>query len=636
MAKNHRCCVVDRLEARVLFSLDTVGSTLAEAQSTTEPTPDTSSGTTTSATAARPVGFKIIDATYNHGRPDQLDPSGDMARGVILSSWGMTGPEAYDAAAAWASPTMRALLDVEVGYGGLFPTGNEPEAELKAAMDDRLRHFDEIRARLPNDPLAFYAFNPGQYAGVYVSVTRHEAFLDPTSPAWMRDLNNPETVYWLEQFRLWQQGNDNLARYIGDRPDYLAPQVYVFDNNRQHFDWLLQGNIKEARRQANGKPVYAFIMPYYWEVDNNPLGGQTHDYDFFRYELERSLELADGVVIWGGWSIQYDPNAGWVAALRDVLTPPPPEISLSASDAAASEGGEGGSVTFSRTTGFIKDYTVNYTVGGTATAGADFAPLTGSVVIPAGTKSVTVPLATLNDGVYEGDETVVITLAADPAYVPGASSSATVVIADDDEPPPVVTLSASDATAAETGDTGRYTLTRTGNLSVPLTVTYSVGGTATAGADYQALSGTVTFATGQSSATTSVVAINDTHYEAAETVIVTLLDGELYDRGAAAAGTVTITSNDPVPSAPSQLRASASSAGRIDLSWNDNSTSETGFLIEWSLDGSTWLTLDTVGADVRTFAVTHFAGGAHYFFRVKAVSESYSSAWSNTDKVRAR
>jgi hypothetical protein len=650
MGERERFFVVDRLEARVLFTVDPFGDPFADTVVSaeeavaaaeppppeSEPAPDTITSTTVpGAPVTRPVGFKILDGTNNPGRPELLDPSTDMGRAFVPHSWQMTDAAMYDWMVSWASPTLRILLDLEVGVGGGFPTGNEPPDQLQAAMDDRMRHFDEFRARLPNDPLALYAFNPGAYSGVFHAVHRHEAFLDPNSPAWMRDPNNPETAYWLGAFESWQHGNDVLSTYIGDRPDYLAPQVYVFNNNRQDFDWLLQGTIKEARRQSNGKPVYAFLMPYYWEVDNNPLGAQPHDYDFFRYELERSLSLADGVVIWGGWNIDWDPNAGWVAALRDVLTPPPPAINVSATDALASEAGDGASVTFSRTTGLINDYTVNYTLGGTATAGVDFAAVSGSVVIPAGQTSVTVPLATLNDNtVYEGDETVVITLAADPAYVPGASASATVTIADDD-PAPVVTLSATDATAAETGDTGRYTFTRTANLSVPLTVAYSVGGTATAGDDYTPLSGTLTFATGQASVAVSLVAVNDVYYEAAETVTATLVDGALYDLGTARAGTVTITSNDPAPAAPSLLTGVAVTGGRIDLSWKDNSTSETGFVLEWSLDNLTWSSLGSVGPDMRAFSKSGLARNTNYWFRVRAVAGTYASAWSNTLKLRS-
>src|SRR5262249_17834847 len=53
---------------------------------------------------------------------------------------------------------------------------------------------------------------------------------------------------------------------------------------------------------------------------------------------------------------------------------------------------------------------------------------------------------------------------------------------------PVVTVKASDPTASEAGpSTGAFTLTRQGDLSQSLTVSYSVGGTASLGSDYSGL-----------------------------------------------------------------------------------------------------------------------------------------------------
>jgi hypothetical protein len=42
-----------------------------------------------------------------------------------------------------------------------------------------------------------------------------------------------------------------------------------------------------------------------------------------------------------------------------------------------------------------------------------------------------------------------------------------------------------------------------------------------------------------------------------------------------------------------------------------------------------------VGADVRTFSKTGLARNTNYWFRVRAVSGTYSSAWSNTVKIRS-
>ena len=116
-------------------------------------------------------------------------------------------------------------------------------------------------------------------------------------------------------------------------------------------------------------------------------------------------------------------------------------------------------------------------------------------------------------------------------------------------PPGVVTVSTVDGSAAEAGlDPGTIRFTRTGgDLAAPLTVAYAVGGTATAGGDYQALAGSVTFAAGATTATVVVRPLDDAVYEPVETVIVTAVAGTGYTLGTATEGRVSIASNDPPP-----------------------------------------------------------------------------------------
>lgn len=52
------------------------------------------------------------------------------------------------------------------------------------------------------------------------------------------------------------------------------------------------------------------------------------------------------------------------------------------------------------------NYTINYTVAGTATNGVDYAPISNSVVVPAGDTIATIPINVVNDGINEGLETV--------------------------------------------------------------------------------------------------------------------------------------------------------------------------------------------------------------------------------------
>jgi hypothetical protein len=66
---------------------------------------------------------------------------------------------------------------------------------------------------------------------------------------------------------------------------------------------------------------------------------------------------------------------------------------------------------------------------------------------------------------------------------------------------PVVSITATDPWASESaGDTGTFTVSRTGDLTNALAVSYIVGGDAVAGTDYAALSGSVVIPAGSSSA----------------------------------------------------------------------------------------------------------------------------------------
>jgi subtilisin family serine protease len=113
---------------------------------------------------------------------------------------------------------------------------------------------------------------------------------------------------------------------------------------------------------------------------------------------------------------------------------------------------------------------------------------------------------------------------------------------------PIVSIAATDAVANEIGDTtAALTLTRTGPVDEPLTVTYTVAGTATAGSDYVALPGTVTFPAGSATATLVVSAIDDTVPEGPETVIVTLAAASAYIVGTPSRATATLVSDEAPP-----------------------------------------------------------------------------------------
>lgn len=224
-----------------------------------------------------------------------------------------------------------------------------------------------------------------------------------------------------------------------------------------------------------------------------------------------------------------------------------PVVVVEATDANASEGGDTGTWTFSRTGSTAAALTVNFTIGGTAANGSDYTAIGTSITIPAGAASVPLTLTPVADDLNEQAETVLITLVATPAYTLGVASSATITIADTNTP--VVTVVATDPDASETGpNAGVFTFTRTGQVASALTVSFAVSGTATAGSDYVSIPSTVTIPAGQSTATVTVTPIDDNVTEGAEYVILSLANGSGgYAIGTPNFASITIADNDTPP-----------------------------------------------------------------------------------------
>jgi hypothetical protein len=358
-----------------------------------------------------------------------------------------------------------------------------------------------------------------------------------------------------------------------------------------------------------------------------------------------------------GPTLSTDPNysAKTPAPVAVINDDNEPEVTIVATLPNAAEPNINGAFTVTRTGDTTAPLTVNYTVSGTATPGARYVALSGSVTIPAGQSSAVIPVTVINDFIVEPTETVIVTLTpAAPTYTVMSPSAATVSIADDDSaaisvspisghtsengttatfsvvltsqptgnvtiplastntgegtvstpnltftpanwntvqtvtvtgvndtvtdgpiayqitlgptvspdpsynaktPAPVavinddnepeVTIVATLPNASEPNINGAFTVTRTGDTTAPLTVNYTVGGTATPGARYVALSGSVTIPAGQATGVIVVTVIDDLLVEPTETVIVTLTPAApTYTVMSPSAATVSIADND--------------------------------------------------------------------------------------------
>lgn len=82
------------------------------------------------------------------------------------------------------------------------------------------------------------------------------------------------------------------------------------------------------------------------------------------------------------------------------------------------------------------------------------------------------------------------------------------------------------------------------------------------------------------------------------------------------------------PAPPSDFNASAASTSVINLSWKDNSLTETGFDLQWSAtNADPWTSLPTQTSNVTTFAHTGLSPNTRYYYRLRAVNSAGPSVW---------
>jgi AcrR family transcriptional regulator len=119
----------------------------------------------------------------------------------------------------------------------------------------------------------------------------------------------------------WRADNRRLAP-IAAAVDVNMPSLYAYYDDRD--GWVRQAKalVCEARRYSD-KPVIAFIWPEF-HPSSKPSGTAIPG-DYWRLQLETLADIADGVVIWGGYDLAreraepWDANAPWWHETLDFL-----------------------------------------------------------------------------------------------------------------------------------------------------------------------------------------------------------------------------------------------------------------------------------------------------------------------------
>ncbi|MBO1048752.1 MAG: hypothetical protein HEQ10_13875 [Dolichospermum sp. DEX182a] len=230
-------------------------------------------------------------------------------------------------------------------------------------------------------------------------------------------------------------------------------------------------------------------------------------------------QISGNNVVWYNYGSIY---------LTNIDAKPLSSITVSATDANAGETVSGGTpnlgiFTLTRTASDVNP-TVNYTITGTAANGTDYLQLTGTATFAPGSTTTTITVTPTDDFIFEGNETVILTLATGTGYNIGTAQTATVTIADNDAIPQ---LSINDVTISE-GNSGTKNANFILTLSNPSSQTISVNyqtvddDATTANNDYVAKTGTITFTPGQTTQTLPITINGDTVSEINESFTVLL------------------------------------------------------------------------------------------------------------------
>jgi hypothetical protein len=166
---------------------------------------------------------------------------------------------------------------------------------------------------------------------------------------------------------------------------------------------------------------------------------------------------------------------------------------------------------------------VNYaTTGGTATSGLDFQRVVSSTLpIPAGATSGTLTVRINGDFQIEPDEQFFVNLQfATNATIANGQGTGTIV---NDDSNGTLQFSSQTYNASEDAGSAIITVSRVEGATGSVTVDYATSnGTAGAGSDYTATSGTLTFNQGEISKTFTIPILTDNLLEVEETVNLTL------------------------------------------------------------------------------------------------------------------
>jgi CSLREA domain-containing protein len=343
--------------------------------------------------------------------------------------------------------------------------------------------------------------------------------------------------------------NDN-----GDPSHSIAPDADTGPNNLQNFPVITSATATGSERDITGTlkstPNQSFFITLFVNPSCDASGngeGQTllaglapittdanGDATFNYHVSSGALSPAVGDFV-TATATDFSNNTSEFSPCKQVVDGNAGAIRFTASSYTVNESDGTASISVERVGGSEGDISADFTTtDGTAHAPDDYTD--GSTTVQfndgvTGTKTINVSIN--DDSLYEGDETVSLSLStttvtragvrSKPLIQPSAGTSATLTITDNETPP---SFSVNDVIVSEPQSgtsNATFTVTLSGASQAPVSVNYSTAdGTASAPTDYLAASGTLNFASGETSKPVSVTINADALIEGNETFTLNL------------------------------------------------------------------------------------------------------------------
>lgn len=228
----------------------------------------------------------------------------------------------------------------------------------------------------------------------------------------------------------------------------------------------------------------------------------------------------------------------------------------------------------------------------TATLNTDYVLPGSSVTIPAGQSFVDYTITIVNDAEppNEPDETLILNLAPGDANVQAGTPTTHTVTIKETTLPPEVRFSTASRSADESDGQVAAFLTLSNAWGTDVSVTLSVGGTATQGGDYSLLTPTsLTIPAGYVASTVLLEISNDVLDEDNETVVLTITAASGATIGTPSTYILTILDNDDPPTVSFALASSSyeEGSGNVSLQVNLSTASARNVQVSFAVTGGT-------------------------------------------------